>query len=74
MTPSGYLLGLRPEFLHEDRQRILLKTNSSIELQSVIRPAIEKFGFVLDISVAKRSYLDTLALVIGAAGPEAVLR
>ena len=44
---SGYLLDYAPEFLQEDRHRILLTTRSTIELQSVIRPAIEKFGLVL---------------------------
>ena len=45
---AGYLLDYAPEFLQEDRQRILLTTKSTIELQSVIRPAIEKFGLVLN--------------------------
>lgn len=44
---SGYLLDYAPEFLQEDRHRILLTTRSTIELQSVIRPAIEKFGLTL---------------------------
>ena len=44
---AGYLLDYAPEFLQEDRQRILLTTKSTIELQRMIRPAIERFGLTL---------------------------
>lgn len=43
----GYLLDYTPEFLQEDRQRILLTTKSDFELQSVVQPAMEKFGLTL---------------------------
>lgn len=44
---TGYLLDYAPEFLQEDRQRILLTTKSTLELQRMIRPAIERFGLSL---------------------------
>ena len=44
---AGYLLDYAPEFLQEDRHRILLTTRSTFELQAVIRPAIERFGLAL---------------------------
>lgn len=40
----GYLLDFAPEFLQEDRQRLLLTTRSSIELEGMVRPALEQFG------------------------------
>ncbi len=61
---AGYLLDYAPEFLQEDRQRILLTTKSTIELQSVIRPAIEKFGLVLE-SGCETVILDTLRSLSG---------
>lgn len=41
---SGYLLDFAPEYLHEDRQRILLTTRSAIEIQKLIQPVMEQYG------------------------------
>ena len=41
---SGYLLDFAPEFLQEDRQRLLLTTRSSLELQGIVKPTLESFG------------------------------
>jgi hypothetical protein len=60
----GYLLDYAPEFLQEDRQRILLTTRSSIELQSLIRPAIEKFALSLPPG-CEPIILDTLKSLSG---------
>jgi DNA phosphorothioation-dependent restriction protein DptH len=61
---SGYLLDYAPEFLQEDRQRILLTTRSTLELQSVIRPAIEKFGLTMPLG-HEPIILDTLRSLSG---------
>lgn len=61
---SGYLLDYAPEFLQEDRQRILLTTRSTIELQNLIRPAIEKFGLELPDG-CEPMILDTLRSLSG---------
>ncbi|MGI9067834.1 MAG: ATP-binding protein [Pyrinomonadaceae bacterium] len=61
---SGYLLDYAPEFLQEDRQRILLTTRSTLELQSVIRPAIEKFGLTMPLG-NEAIILDTLRSLSG---------
>lgn len=41
---AGYLLDFAPEFLQEDRQRLLLTTRSAIELQGMVKPTLESFG------------------------------
>jgi hypothetical protein len=61
---TGYLLDYAPEFLQEDRQRILLTTRSTIELQRMIRPAIEKFGLTLPAD-CEPVILDTLRSLSG---------
>jgi DNA phosphorothioation-dependent restriction protein DptH len=45
---AGYLLDFAPEYLREDRQRVLLTTRSSIELESLIRPALARLGLLLE--------------------------
>jgi DNA phosphorothioation-dependent restriction protein DptH len=73
---AGYLLDYAPEFLQEDRQRVLLTTRSTIELQSVVRPAIEKFGLSVPpggepvILDTLRSLSGRLALKLLAAGSQ----
>jgi DNA phosphorothioation-dependent restriction protein DptH len=44
---AGYLLDFAPEYLREDRQRVLLTTRSTIELENLIRPALERLGLLL---------------------------
>jgi len=44
---AGYLLDFAPEYLLEDRQRLLLTTRNSIELQSLIKPALERVELIL---------------------------
>ena len=61
---AGYLLDYAPEFLQEDRQRILLTTKSTIELQRMIRPAIERFGLSLPLE-RESVILDTLRSLSG---------
>lgn len=61
---AGYLLDYAPEFLQEDRQRILLTTKSTIELQRMIRPAIERFGLTLPLE-REPVILDTLRSLSG---------
>lgn len=41
---TGYLLDFAPEYLQEDRQRILLTTRSTVELETLVRPAMERYG------------------------------
>jgi DNA phosphorothioation-dependent restriction protein DptH len=74
---AGYLLDFAPEYLQEDRQRILLTTRSSIELQSLVAPMLGHFnlpvqpgdeGVVLE---AVRSLSGRLALRFGAAATQA---
>jgi hypothetical protein len=65
---SGYLLDFAPEYLQEDRQRIMLTTRSTLELEGLVRPALERFGLVLSqgdeiaIVEALRSLSGRLAL------------
>jgi DNA phosphorothioation-dependent restriction protein DptH len=61
---AGYLLDYAPEFLQEDRQRILLTTRSSIELQSLIRPTIENLGLKLPVG-SEAIILNTLRSLSG---------
>ena len=44
---AGYLLDFAPEYLQEDRQRILLTTRSTLELESLIRPTLGQYGLDL---------------------------
>jgi hypothetical protein len=46
-SDAGYLLDYAPEYLRGDRQRVLLTTRSNIELESLIRPALQRFGLLL---------------------------
>lgn len=41
---AGYLLDFAPEYLQEDRQRILLTTRSTAELEGLIRPVMNAYG------------------------------
>ena len=61
---TGYLLDYAPEFLQEDRQRILLTTKSTLELRRMIRPAIERFGLTLP-SEKEAVILNTLRSLSG---------
>lgn len=42
----GYLLDFAPEFLQEDRHRILLTTRSTLELQALVKPNFDRYGLV----------------------------
>ena len=44
---AGYLLDFAPEYLQQDRLRLMLTTRSSHELEAIVRPAIEAYGLVL---------------------------
>jgi hypothetical protein len=44
---TAYLLDYAPEYVQEDRQRIMLTTRSTVELESFVRPALERFGVTL---------------------------
>ncbi|MGK4004028.1 hypothetical protein WMF31_15450 [Sorangium sp. So ce1036] len=44
---AGYLLDFTPEYLQEDRQRLLLTTRSTLELESLIQPALAQYGLEL---------------------------
>lgn len=51
-TPSagreaGYLLDFAPEFLQEDRQRIILTTRNTREIESVLSPMLRGYGINL---------------------------
>jgi len=61
---SGYLLDYAPEYLQEDRQRIMLTTRSTLELDGIIRPGIEKFGLRLSQG-GERAVLETLRSLSG---------
>jgi DNA phosphorothioation-dependent restriction protein DptH len=71
---SGYLLDFSPEFLQADGQRLLLTTRNSDELESLVRPALEKLGLdvrpgdELAVLEALRSMSGRLALRLLAAG------
>ncbi|MCP4660732.1 MAG: ATP-binding protein, partial [bacterium] len=43
----AYLLDFAPEYLHEDRQRLMLTTRSTVELVGLLRPALEAHGLVV---------------------------
>lgn len=44
---AGYLLDFAPEYLQQDRLRLMLTTRSSHELEAIVRPAIEAYGLKL---------------------------
>jgi hypothetical protein len=41
---AGYLLDFAPEYLQEDRQRILLTTRSHVELANLVKPILRRYG------------------------------
>src|SRR5262249_44251596 len=45
---AGYLLDFAPEYLQEDRQRILLTTRSHVELENLVRPIMKRYGLALE--------------------------
>jgi hypothetical protein len=45
---SGYLLDFAPEYLQEDRQRILLTTRSHAELDNIVRPIMNRYGLAME--------------------------
>lgn len=69
----GYLLDFIPESLQEGRQRLMLTTRSTIEVESIVRPALDRFGLrndgpaVLASLEALRSLSGRLALKLVAA-------
>jgi hypothetical protein len=70
----GYLLDFSPEFLQADRQRLLLTTRSALELESLVRPALEHLGLSvrpgdeLPVLDALRSMSGRLALRLLSSG------
>lgn len=70
----GYLLDFSPEFLQSDRQRLLLTTRSALELDALVRPALQHLGLAvqagdeLPVLDALRSMSGRLALRLLAAG------
>lgn len=44
---AGYLLDFSPEYLHEDRQRLMLTTRSSLEIAALLRPPLVEHGLEL---------------------------
>ncbi|WP_437681670.1 hypothetical protein [Sorangium sp. So ce131] len=44
---AGYLLDFAPEYLQEDRQRVLLTTRSTLELESLVQPILAQYGLGL---------------------------
>ncbi|MGE0403683.1 MAG: hypothetical protein AB7T06_43655, partial [Kofleriaceae bacterium] len=45
---AGYLLDFAPEYLQEDRQRILLTTRSHVELENLVRPIMNRYGLSME--------------------------
>ena len=45
---AGYLLDFAPEYLQQDRQRILLTTRSHLELEHLVRPAMTRYGLEME--------------------------
>lgn len=45
---AGYLLDFAPEYLQEDRQRILLTTRSHVELENLVRPIMTRYGLPVE--------------------------
>lgn len=45
---AGYLLDFAPEYLQEDRQRILLTTRSHLELEQLVRPIMTRYGLMME--------------------------
>lgn len=70
----GYLLDFSPEFLQSDRQRLLLTTRSALELDALVRPALQHLGLgvqagdELPVLDALRSMSGRLALRLLASG------
>jgi DNA phosphorothioation-dependent restriction protein DptH len=73
----GYLLDFSPEFLQEDRQRLLLTTRSAAELDALVRPSLERLGLdvrpgdELPVIDALRSMSGRLALRLLSSGTRA---
>lgn len=44
---AGYLLDFAPEYLQQDRLRLMLTTRSTHELEAIVRPALEGYGLQL---------------------------
>lgn len=44
---AGYLLDFAPEYLQEDRQRILLTTKSHVELERLVKPIMNRYGLAM---------------------------
>jgi DNA phosphorothioation-dependent restriction protein DptH len=44
---AGYLLDFAPEYLQQDRLRLMLTTRSTHELEAIVRPALENCGLKL---------------------------
>lgn len=44
---AGYLLDFAPEYLQQDRLRLMLTTRSTHELEAIVRPALEGCGLKL---------------------------
>jgi hypothetical protein len=44
---AGYLLDFAPEYLQQDRLRLMLTTRSTHELEAIVRPALEAYGLTL---------------------------
>jgi hypothetical protein len=81
-TPSsggdlGYLLDFAPEFLQEERQRIVLTTRNTQEIEAVLRPMLEGYGIKLspgdEVMVLEglRSLSGRLALRLGGSETQA---
>jgi len=45
---AGYLLDFAPEYLQEDRQRILLTTRSHVELENLVKPIMSMYGLPME--------------------------
>ena len=45
---AGYLLDFAPEYLQEDRQRILLTTRSHVELENLVKPIMNRYGLAME--------------------------
>ena len=44
---AGYLLDFAPEYLQQDRLRLMLTTRCTHELEAIVRPALEDYGLTL---------------------------
>jgi hypothetical protein len=61
---SGYLLDFAPEYLHEDRQRIMLTTRNLHEVSHVVTPALVRFGLIVPDG-SELTVLETLRSLSG---------